>query len=288
MNLLVKIKNNLSSLKLFYINKTKLCERAEIGKQTGLKILRVVTPLWVQVPPLAPKKSMKLFILTLITMLQLNTVSADEMEEKMKQFILENPEIILKSLENYEAQLEKKQNLESKKKIIKYKNDILDSSNGLYSGNIESQTSIVKFSDYNCSYCKKAHQDIEKIKKKFPNVKIIYKNFPILSPLSEKLARISYLIAENDNEKFNIFHHSILSNKGPPNDKKVSNILEGLGYDLEDIEKELMTEKINNVLNKDVKLANNLELRGTPVFIIKNEIFFGYIGYDAMVAALKN
>ena len=55
MKLQVKIKNNLSSLKLFYINKTKLRERAEIGKQTGLKILRVVTPLWVQVPPLAPQ-----------------------------------------------------------------------------------------------------------------------------------------------------------------------------------------------------------------------------------------
>ena len=55
MKLQVKIKNNLSSLKLLYIIKTKLCERAEIGKQTGLKILRVVTPLWVQVPPLAPE-----------------------------------------------------------------------------------------------------------------------------------------------------------------------------------------------------------------------------------------
>ncbi len=36
------------------IQNIKFCERAEIGKQTGLKILRVVTPLWVQVPPLAP------------------------------------------------------------------------------------------------------------------------------------------------------------------------------------------------------------------------------------------
>ena len=59
---------------------------------------------------------MKLFILTFIIFLQVNSVFADEMEEKIKEFILENPEIILKSLENYEIQLEKKQNLESKKK----------------------------------------------------------------------------------------------------------------------------------------------------------------------------
>ena len=64
-------------------------------------------------------KIMKLYILTFIIFLQVNNVFADEMEEKIKEFILENPEIILKSLENYEIQLEKKQNLESKKKIIK-------------------------------------------------------------------------------------------------------------------------------------------------------------------------
>ena len=70
---------------------------------------------------------MKLFILTFIIFLQVNNVFADEMQEKIKEFILENPEIILKSLENYEIQLEKKQNLESKKKLIKYKSDIFDS-----------------------------------------------------------------------------------------------------------------------------------------------------------------
>ena len=58
---------------------------------------------------------MKLYILIFIIFLQVNNVFADEMEEKIKEFILENPEIILKSLENYEIQLEKKQNLESKK-----------------------------------------------------------------------------------------------------------------------------------------------------------------------------
>ena len=44
---------------IFYNFFFDTCERAEIGKQTGLKILRVVTPLWVQVPPLAPKKKMQ-------------------------------------------------------------------------------------------------------------------------------------------------------------------------------------------------------------------------------------
>ena len=61
-----------------------------------------------------------------------------------------------------------------------------------------------------------------------------------------------------------------------------------VGTHLKEIDKRMKSETINDVLNKDIKLANNLELRGTPVFIIKDEIFFGYVGYEAMANALKD
>ena len=40
---------------------------------------------------------------------------------------------------------------------------LLDDSNGLYSGNKNSDRTIIKFFDYNCSYCRKDHKDIDKI-----------------------------------------------------------------------------------------------------------------------------
>ena len=54
------------------------------------------------------------------------------------------------------------------------------------------------------------------------------------------------------------------------------------------MEKEIKKDFITNLLNKDLELAKNLELRGTPVFIINDEIFFGYIGYDAIAENLRN
>ena len=59
--------------------------------------------------------------------------------------------------------------------------------------NPESKNVIIEFFDYNCSYCKKAHQDILKLRKK-KNVKVIYKNFPILSENSKKLPKSLYLL----------------------------------------------------------------------------------------------
>ena len=78
-----------------------------------------------------------------------------------------------------------------------------------------------------------------KIKKRFSKFKNYLQKLSILSPLSEKLARISYLIANDDNKKFNIFHNLLLSNKGPMNDKKLNSVLKDLGYDLKEIEKRM-------------------------------------------------
>ena len=228
-----------------------------------------------------------IFVLLFLFFVNKSTFS-NKLDREIENFILNNPEVILKSLENYEIKREKKENDEVKEKVKSLNTLIYDHSNGLYTGKKNSKISIVKFSDYNCSYCKKAHKDILKIKKDFPNVKIIYKNFPILSPLSEKLARISYFIAKNDNKKFNIFNDKLLQNSGLLNENKIKKILIDLDYDSKEIENEIKKDYITNLLNKDLELAKSLKLRGTPVFIINNEVFFGYIGYEAIAENLRN
>ena len=45
---------------------------------------------------------------------------------------------------------------------------------------------------------------------------------------------------------------------------------------------------VKELLENSIDLANKLELRGTPAFIIKDQIYFGYVGYDAMAESLKN
>ena len=95
----------------------------------------------------------------------------------------------------------------------------------MYSGNLESKNVIIEFFDYNCSYCKKAHQDILKIEQNKKNVKVIYKNFPILSENSKKLAEIALFIAKDNNEKFIKFHNLIMSKKGLINKNQLKDIL---------------------------------------------------------------
>ncbi|MDC2966281.1 DsbA family protein [Alphaproteobacteria bacterium] len=230
---------------------------------------------------------MNYLIFFIVILFSLNA-SSENFDEKIKKFILNNPEIILQSLENYEKkQISEKKKLNSQI-IANNRKQIFNTSNGMYSGNLDSKNVIIEFFDYNCSYCKKAHQDILKIEQNKKNIKVIYKNFPILSESSKKLAEIALLIAKDNNEKFIKFHNLIMSRKGLINKSQLKDILDDLGYDESKLKDNLNSEYIKNQLLKDRQLAEKLSLRGTPAFIVNDKLFFGYIDYDELVSHIKN
>ena len=226
-------------------------------------------------------------VFILVLFLSFNVLSKN-IDEKIKDFLLNNPEVILQSLENFEKkQIAKKKKLNNKI-ITENKKQLLSSVNGMYSGNLKSENVIVEFFDYNCSYCKKAHQDILKIKQNKKNVKIIYKNFPILSENSKSLAEIALVIAKDNNKVFNKFHNLVMSKKGLVNKEYLKNVLNDLGYDYDKLKDSAKSDYIQNQLSVDRELAEKLSLRGTPAFIVNDKLFFGYIGYDELVFHIEN
>ena len=228
----------------------------------------------------------KKFILTVI-ILFFDAVSANELEEKIKKYILENPEIIIQSLQNFENQKEVEKRVQNKELIKKLKDKIFSSNIMLYEGNISGSDIIVEFFDYNCSYCKRAHQDIQKVIKANKNVKVIYKNFPILSEDSVKLAKYAIVISEINKIKFNEFHNFIINHKGRIEESHLSEILKKIEIPKAQILKRVDDKEIQDKLDKDILLANELGLRGTPAFIIGNEIIFGYLNYKEMVTKIN-
>ena len=226
--------------------------------------------------------------LLFLSLLIFKNSSAESFDEKIREFLLNNPEVILESIENYERKRLEESERKSNKAIIENSAKLNDSSNGMFSGNANGKQVIIEFFDYNCSYCRKAHKDIIRISKNFPQVKIIYKNFPILSDQSKKLAEISLIIAKNDNQKFLKFHDFLLAKKGRIDDADVMNFLKKMGVDFKEIEKELGGDYVSSEIKKDIKLAQQLSLQGTPAFVIKNKLIFGYVGYNELLGRLKN
>lgn len=214
-----------------------------------------------------------------------NSSFATDLEKKFKDFILDNPEIILESLENYERTKLKILEQESKEKIDDLKN-LLYEKTGLYSGDPQSPHTIIEFLDYNCSYCKLLHKNIIKLIKE-KNVKVIYKNFPILSADSIDFAKIAIILSEQNNEIFNKFHNFLLSSKKMPSMVEVEIFLSDQNIDLKKI-KEMFEEKfVINSLELHKRIALELKLQGTPALIINNKLFFGYLDYNEIIKELN-
>ncbi len=230
-------------------------------------------------------KSFTKYLLFFFFIVLNSKIFANEIDEKIKNYILKNPEVIIQSLQSFEKKKEEEKKIENSKNIDSFKNKIFDSES-LYEGEKLSNKVIVEFFDYNCSYCKRAHLDLKKILKKYDDVKVIYKNFPILSDNSLELAKYAVAISEIDQTKFIKFHNFILTNKGQINKDVLSNLMDDLGIDQDNIQKRITNEEISLKLKNDYDLANNLGLRGTPAFIIGNEIIFGYIGYEEILSKL--
>ncbi len=220
--------------------------------------------------------------------MKFNNYSLSEtIEKKIEEFLLNNPEVILKSLENYEKKVERNEKLKTKKNIEFNQKTLLDSSNGLFSGNKSGRKVLIEFFDYNCTYCKKAHIDIKKLIANDPEVKIIYKNFPILSEQSLKLAKIAVLLADKNTKLFNDFHNLVIEHRGIVDDEKIKKILLDLELNPQEIFNDLKKEYLDNEIKKDVELAKVLGLKGTPVFVINDEVIFGYVGYDELSSKLN-
>ncbi len=224
-------------------------------------------------------------------------------EKIIGQWVNNNAEAIIQSVNIYANQQRdvalKQQQQDSSKQIIENKVAIEDTT---YSGvvNPNGKITVVEFYDYRCGYCKKASYDVSKIAKENKDVRVIYKDLPILGEESMKIARASIAVSMIDKEKgkdgiaYKKFHKFMMEDSSNSKyngniDKAIKDAVNSTGLSLKDF-KNIMTKKsseIDNAIKSNLSLASNLNITGTPVFIINGEMVRGAVGYDTMKSLIK-
>ncbi len=206
-------------------------------------------------------------------------ISEKQIENIIETYILENPEVIIESLEKFTANQKEKE----KESVVNILNNFYDSK--IYEslpriGNIESKLIIIEFIDYNCGYCRKTLPTIAKLIKNFDNIQVVFIDYPILSESSEIAARAS--LAANEQNAYFEYHTILLNNKKSINEGILYKIAKELSLDIEKFKKDMSSEKIKNNIIKNVKFANSLKIRGTPTFIIGKQILPGAYDYEKL------
>ena len=203
----------------------------------------------------------------------------------IEQYILDNPEIIIESLEKYSEKEKIKKQQESKKTLYNFYNN--KNYKTLPSiGSISNELILIEFIDYNCGYCKKTLTTITKLVKEVNNLKVVFVDFPILTESSELAARAS-LAANRQNAYFK-YHSALLNYNKPITEDFLISTAQNLNLNLKEFKKDMNLESVLKQIGNNIKLANSLQIRGTPTFIVGESILPGAYDYKKLKDIILN
>ena len=154
-------------------------------------------------------------------------------------------------------------------------------------GSSEADYTIIEFFDYRCGYCSKQANDFQKLLNNSDNVKIIYMEWPIFGDISDTAAKIALIVWQRYPNLYFEVHNQFM--QLGPKMKKVSlvDILNKNELNGEEIFQEAISQKSNDIIEANMKLAKSLGLRGTPASIVNDSIYPGYLQYKTLETLIK-
>lgn len=203
-----------------------------------------------------------------------------DLDLRIKNYLLDNPEVIVQSLRVLQTRQSASQANETKVLIESRSNEIFDDPDSPVGGNLNGDATLVEFFDYNCPYCRRMAPLIVDIERSDTELRIVYKEWPILGPGSKFAARAA--LASRKQGKYLEFHKAMMQADGRVTEDKVLEIASAVGIDTAQLRKDMEDPAIENAIRRNFELARALRITGTPSFVIGDEILRGATNMDAL------
>lgn len=200
-----------------------------------------------------------------------------EINKMIRQYILEHPEILPEAIQIL-------RNKQKAQMLNDYQNVIYNDGYSYVGGNPKGDVTVVEFFDYNCGYCKNTLLTLEKLMRIDPNIRIIYKEFPILSPSSITAAKAA--MASIKQGKYYAFHKAMLTNKRNLDEARIFELARQVGLDEQQLAIDMTDPDFDRAIHQNTLLAQNLQITGTPGFIIGNLIMPGELPLGKLLSAI--
>ena len=211
-----------------------------------------------------------------------------EMGEFIREYLLENPEIMLEVQSALEAKQQSQRMALAGEAVAANHDAIFSSEDDIVLGNPEGDVTIVEFFDYNCGYCKRALHDMDQILQNDPNVRFVLKELPILGPDSLAAHRVANAVRLLAPEKYADFHRALLGATGMATEESAIEVATTLGLKEADLRKSMEENPNDDLVRQAYQLATNLGLTGTPTYVVGNEALFGAVGREAIEEKVAN
>lgn len=155
---------------------------------------------------------------------------------------------------------------------------------GAVLGNPVGEVTLVEFSDYACTYCRQSLPDVAALIAANPDLKVVMREYPILSPESVDAARMALAAAQQG--KYRGFHDAMFA-LGPPSEASIEAAARQAGIDMDRARTAIASGAFDDQLRANAAMASRIGVSGTPGWVIGNRTLDGAVGRERLGEAIE-
>ncbi len=204
-----------------------------------------------------------------------------EINGLIQQYIQDNPEVILQALQALQQRQQQQahQQRTQARTTAALGSDVVDPERDPIAGDPDGSVTVVEFFDYHCPFCKRISRGMAKLAED-DDVRIVFKEFPVFGPDSVFAARAA--LAAKEQGLYHDFHVALMQNRGRLSERTVMRLADRVGLEVDRLREDMQSPEIEQTLRTNFQLAQQLGIRGTPSFIIEDEVIPGAIDLTTM------
>lgn len=149
---------------------------------------------------------------------------------------------------------------------------------GAWAGAAAGDVVLVEFFDYACVYCRASNPHVARLLSEDPRLKVVWREYPVLGPASERAAIVSLAAAEAG--RFRQFHDALFAT-ARPTEAAIEAARQAAG-----IGPAAVTDAYRRELQSNFELGRAIGATGTPTFVIGERVLQGAVGYQALRDAI--
>lgn len=205
--------------------------------------------------------------------------------QRVHAYLMAHPEVVREAAEKLSENERMAAMKASTDAIAKYRGQ-LERDPRDFVANPDGKVTVVEFFDYRCGYCKLAAPQVVSLIEQNPDVRFVFKEFPIFGEVSDTAAKVA--LTRQAKAKGVELYKTLMSEKAL-DDAALDRHLAQVGIDAAAARKDAQHPLIERQILDTHALAEALKIEGTPAFIIGNTMIPGadLPALKAAIAAAK-
>ena len=197
-------------------------------------------------------------------------------DKHVESYLMANPDLLPRMVAGWESK-------QAEDRLARAGDDLRTPFAGAVLGNPNGKHTLIKFTDYNCGYCRASVEEVQKLIAQDPELRVIIREWPIFEG-SDRAA--SWALAAAGQGKFEPFFSAVFAG-GDTSEAGLVAAAEKVGLDPAKLREAAASPQIAYELSRNTQFARELGFTGTPSWVVGDQIIEGAVPSETLAEAIE-